>query len=352
MKYKEEMLDSMLKEIDLRVAYLQDKSIHSIYFGGGTPSLLESAEINKILDHIAKHYEIKSDAEITLEANPDDLTKQKVNQLKSTAINRFSIGIQSFFQEDLLWMNRAHNNQEARSSIMRVQDAGFENITCDLIYGFPLLNDLKWTANMQSLIDLEVPHISSYAMTVEKQTALDHLIKKGKTPALDQQQSADQMLMLIDKLTNADYEQYEISNFAKPGKIAKHNSNYWKGRHYLGIGPSAHSYNGQSRSWNIANNAQYLQSIQQKELPLETENLSLSDQYNEYVMTGLRTKWGVDLQTITDKFGSDTRKELLTNVAPYLNNNDVILVDKQIITLSQTGKLLADQIASALFKVD
>ncbi|MGH2622451.1 MAG: radical SAM family heme chaperone HemW [Sphingobacterium sp.] len=352
MKYKEEMLDSLLKEIDLRVEYLQDKTIHSIYFGGGTPSLLESAEINKIIDHIAKHYEIKSDAEITLEANPDDLTKQKVNQLKTTTINRFSIGIQSFFQEDLLWMNRAHNDQEARSSIMRVQDAGFENITCDLIYGFPLLSDVKWTANMQSLIDLEVPHISSYAMTVEKQTALDHLIKKGKTPALDEQQSAHQMLMLLDKLTTAGYEQYEISNFAKPGKIAKHNSNYWKGQHYLGLGPSAHSYNGYSRSWNIPNNAQYLELIQQKELPLETENLSLSDQYNEYVMTGLRTKWGIDLQTIQNKFGSDTRKELLTNVDPYLNNNDVILSDKQVITLSQTGKLLADQIASALFIVD
>ena len=352
MKYKNEMLDSLLKEIDLRVQYLQDKTIHSIYFGGGTPSLLDDSEISRIIDRIAKHYEIKSDAEITLEANPDDLTREKVTQLKNTAINRFSIGIQSFFQEDLLWMNRAHNHQEARSSIMRVQDAGFENITCDLIYGFPLLSDQKWTANMQSLIDLEVPHISSYAMTVEKQTALDHLIKKGKTPALDEQQSAHQMLMLIDKLTTADYEQYEISNFAKPGRIAKHNSNYWKGQHYLGIGPSAHSYNGHSRSWNIANNAQYLQGIQKKELPLETEELTLNDQYNEYVMTSLRTKWGIDLHTLTDNFGSDTQKELLRNIEPYLQNKDVILDDNQIITLSPSGKLLADQIASTLFKVD
>lgn len=346
------MVESLLKEIDLRAQYLQDKTIHSVYFGGGTPSLLDSSEINRIIDRIAKHYDIESDAEITLEANPDDLTKDKVNQLKQTAINRFSIGIQSFFQEDLQWMNRAHNAQEARSSIMRVQDAGFENITCDLIYGFPLLSDLKWTANMQSLIELSVPHISSYAMTVEKKTALDHLINKGKTPALDEQQSAHQMLMLIDTLTAAGYEQYEISNFAKPGRLAKHNSNYWKGKHYLGIGPSAHSYNGHSRSWNIANNAQYLQSIQKNELPLETEKLTINDRYNEYIMTSLRTKWGINLQAIADEYGSDWLKELLKNVEPYLNNKEVVLGSDKIITLTDAGKLLADQIASALFIVD
>jgi len=352
MKYKDEMVESLLKEIDLRTQYLQDKTIHSVYFGGGTPSLLDSSEINRIMDRIAKHYAIESDAEITLEANPDDLTKDKVNQLKQTSINRFSIGIQSFFQEDLQWMNRAHNAQEARSSIMRVQDAGFENITCDLIYGFPLLSDLKWTTNMQSLVELAVPHISSYAMTVEKKTALDHLINNGKTPALDEQQSAHQMLMLIETLTAAGYEQYEISNFAKPDRLAKHNSNYWKGKQYLGIGPSAHSYNGHSRSWNIANNAQYLQCIQKNELPLETEKLTVNDRYNEYIMTSLRTKWGINLQTVAEEYGSDSLKELLKNIEPYLNNKEVVLEGDKIITLTDAGKLLADQIASALFIVD
>ncbi len=349
LKYKDEMLLAMKNELNIRSSYLEDKKISSIYFGGGTPSILEADEISQLIDEVGKHFEITDQAEITLEANPDDLHKSKVQALRNTAVNRFSIGIQSFFEEDLLWMNRAHHAEEARSSIMRVQDAGFENITCDLIYGYPLLTNQKWKANMQQLIDFQVPHISSYSMTVEKKTALDHLINKGKTPPLNEEQSAEQMLMLMDTLTAAGYDHYEISNFAKPGKYAQHNSNYWKGKHYLGIGPSAHSFNGNSRSWNIANNALYTKALLSKELAQETETLSKEDQFNEYVMTSLRTIWGIDQQYIIRTFGSDYNNELLKNIQPYLENGEVHVSKEQTITLTPKGKLIADQIASDLF---
>ncbi len=342
----------MLKEIELRASYLEDNKVESLYFGGGTPSILEAKEIDQLIGQVAKYFEISPSAEITLEANPDDLDKKKVQDLRNTEINRFSIGIQSFYEEDLIWMNRAHNSEEARSSIMRVQDSGFENITCDLIYGFPLLTNSKWKGNMQQLIDLDVPHISSYSMTVEKKTALAHMINKGSTPALNEEQSAEQMLMLVDTLTSSGYEHYEISNFAKPDRYARHNSNYWKGKSYLGIGPSAHSFNGTSRSWNIANNALYIKGILAKELPLETEQLSKNDRFNEYVMTSLRTKWGIDIKYVEREFGSDFLNSLLENIEEYEYKKDVNISDQGIITLTPTGKLLADQIASELFILD
>ncbi|SEF86944.1 radical SAM family heme chaperone HemW [Sphingobacterium lactis] len=351
LKYREDLLAAMHLEIEKRAAYLSE-DVHSIYFGGGTPSILEADEIQGLVDKVSQHFHISTDAEITLEANPDDLHKKKVQALRGTAINRFSIGIQSFFEEDLRWMNRAHNAEEATSSIMRVQDAGFENITCDLIYGYPLLTNAKWKSNMQQLIDLQVPHISSYSMTVEKKTALDHMINKGKTPALNEAQSADQMLLLIDTLTNAGYEQYEISNFAYPGRHAKHNSNYWMGKPYLGIGPSAHSFNGDSRSWNVANNALYIKGILANELQLETEQLTKNDRYNEYIMTALRTKWGVDKHFVEKEFGSDYTNELLHGLAAYIHNGEVQEASSGIITLTASGKLLADQIASELFIVE
>jgi len=352
LKYKEELLDAMLKEIELRASYLEDNKVESLYFGGGTPSILEAKEIDQLIGQVAKYFEISPSAEITLEANPDDLDKKKVQDLRNTEINRFSIGIQSFYEEDLIWMNRAHNSEEARSSIMRVQDSGFENITCDLIYGFPLLTNSKWKGNMQQLIDLDVPHISSYSMTVEKKTALAHMINKGSTPALNEEQSAEQMLMLVDTLTSSGYEHYEISNFAKPDRYARHNSNYWKGKSYLGIGPSAHSFNGTSRSWNIANNALYIKGILAKELPLETEQLSKNDRFNEYVMTSLRTKCGIDIKYVEREFGSDFLNSLLENIEEYEYKKDVNISDQGIITLTPTGKLLADQIASELFILD
>ncbi len=345
-------MEAMLQEIVLRASYLEDKKVDSIYFGGGTPSILQAKEIDRLIGHVAKYFEISSGAEITLEANPDDLDKKKVQDLRNTEINRFSIGIQSFFEEDLIWMNRAHNAEEAKSSIMRVQDAGFENITCDLIYGFPLLTNLKWKSNMKQLIELEVPHISSYSMTVEKKTALAHMINKGSTPALNEEQSAEQMLMLIETLLSSGYEHYEISNFAKPDSYARHNSNYWKGKPYLGIGPSAHSFNGTSRSWNIANNALYIKGILAKELPLETEQLSKNDRFNEYVMTSLRTKWGIDQEYVKKEFGDDYLNSIKSNIEEYIHDRFVGISEDGKIILNPSGKLIADQIASELFIVD
>jgi len=342
----------MQQEIAKRAHYLEDKKVHSLYFGGGTPSILETEDILQLIGTIEKHFEISSYAEITLEANPDDLTREKVELLRQTPINRFSMGIQSFYEEDLRWMNRAHNAQEADSSIKRVQDAGFENITCDLIYGYPLLTDEKWKANMQKLIALDIPHISSYSMTVEKKTALAHFVKEGKTPAMNDEQSAAQMLMLIDTLTQNDFEHYEISNFAKSGMYAKHNTNYWKGKHYLGIGPSAHSFNGLSRSWNVANNAKYIAALTDGTSYNELEYLSKSDQFNEYVMTSIRTMWGIDLQKVEKDFGYDYKQHILKESQTFLEKDELEILDNAILRSTTKGKLLADHIASELFLVD
>lgn len=351
LQYKSEMVDALMREIELRSAYLEDRKVESIYFGGGTPSLLDTDEISRIIDAIAQRFDISSYAEITLEANPDDLNTAKVNALRSTPVNRFSIGIQSFFEEDLKWMNRAHTKAEASAAIMRVQDAGFENITCDLIYGYPLLTDEKWRYNMQQLIDFAIPHISSYSMTVETKTALDHFIKKGLSPAIDSDQAADQMNLLIDTLTRAGYEQYEISNFAKNGRYAQHNTNYWKGRHYLGIGPSAHSFNGTSRSWNVANNAKYISSIQTNQLSLEIEHLSVRDQINECIMTSLRTMWGLDLELVEKKFGYAVKNYILAEAAPFINKQQ-LLRESHTLRLTDAGKLMADYIISELFAIE
>lgn len=346
--YKDDLLKAIGKEMDLRADYLENKSIESVYFGGGTPSLLTADEINRIFEKIHQHFQLTDDAEITLEANPDDLDDAKLTALAQTPINRLSIGIQSFHQEDLLWMNRAHNAMEADAAIKRAQDKGFENLTCDLIYGYPLLTDEKWKRNMQKLIALQVPHISSYSMTVESRTALAHQIIKGKTQAMSDEQSARQMMQLIDTFQEAGYEQYEISNFAFDQRYAAHNSNYWRGVPYLGIGPSAHSFNGHSRSWNRANNPGYIEAINRNEPDLETESLTPSDRFNEYVMTSLRTKWGIKLSHISSVFGKDAVDEFLLNIAPHVQHGHVTQ-QKDIYTLSQSGKLLADQIASDLF---
>ena len=346
------MLAAMQQEVAMRAQYLDDKTIHSIYFGGGTPSILEAEEIKRLIDSVGQHFEIAADAEITLEANPDDLHKSKVKALRDSPVNRFSIGIQSFFEEDLRWMNRAHNAAEAESAIKRVQDEGFENITCDLIYGYPLLSDAKWKANMAQLIDNKVPHISSYAMTVEQKTALSSMINKGKTAPMNEEQSAAQFELLMHTLQENGYDHYEISNFAKPGHYAKHNSSYWRGKSYLGIGPSAHSFNGSSRSWNLANNALYIASIQKKELPLETEQLSLADRFNEYVMTALRTMWGIDLNKVKADFGTDLIYHIERETKVYAEAGDIETTEGNFLRLTAKGKLLADRIASDIFWVE
>lgn len=343
------MLKALITELESRKSYLSDSNIQSIYFGGGTPSILTPTEIQRFIDQVAQHFDLASDAEITLEANPDDLTATKVKELRGTSVNRFSIGIQSFYTEDLLWMNRAHNAQEADTSIKRVQDAGFENITCDLIYGYPLLSNEKWQSNMAKLLQFGVPHISSYAMTVEHRTALAHQIKTGKTSPILEDQAEEQMLMLIDTCIENGYEQYEISNFAKDGMYAKHNTNYWFGKHYLGIGPSAHSFNGATRSWNIANNAQYIAAIAQKNEFQETESLSTNDRYNEYIMTALRTMWGVALDKIAKDFGADYQTHFLKEIEPFIERDQVLHNADKLFKLTKKGKLLADHIASELF---
>lgn len=347
-QYKDQMLNALRSEIILRKDYLDKEKIETIYFGGGTPSLLSADELQILIGQITDQFEVSSNAEITLEANPDDLNPQYVREIKNTLINRFSIGVQSFFEEDLKWMNRAHTASEAQSAIKRVQDAGFENITVDLIYGFPLLSNEKWEFNIQQLIENLVPHISSYSITVEPKTALAASINKGKQAIMDEGQSASQFLMLIDHLTESGFEHYEISNFAKPGMHSRHNSNYWDGVNYLGIGPSAHSFNGKSRQWNISNNSKYINEIGLKKIPAETELLSTENRINEYIMTSLRTSKGMNLLSIEKNFGSDYSNEIYNGLEPFLEK-EWINIDEQLVTLTGEGKLFADHIASELF---
>jgi oxygen-independent coproporphyrinogen-3 oxidase len=347
LKYKDELLQALIKEITLQQNYLEGETIETIYFGGGTPSLLSADELKLLISTITGLYTVAAGAEITIEANPDDLDKAKVQALRETGINRFSIGIQSFFDEDLAWMNRVHRGKEAESAVKRVQDAGFENLTVDLIYGYPLLNDEKWKYNLDKVFELAVPHISSYSMTVEPQTALASFINKKKQPAMDDKQSAAQFISMMNAMELQGFEHYEISNFSKPGKHSRHNANYWKGIKYLGIGPSAHSFNGVSRQWNIANNAQYIQSVALNKLPAEMEVLTETNRLNEYIMTSLRTIWGLDLDKL-NLIVSAASGELLKAARPYFDKQWIIQKENTIY-LSPQGKLYADNIASGLF---
>jgi len=348
LQYKDELLNAMHTEIAMQQQYLQGQTIQTIYFGGGTPSLIGALEIQKLIDKITSHHTVSADAEITLEANPDDLDATSVKGLKHTGINRFSIGVQSFFEEDLIWMNRAHNAMEADSAVKRVQDAGFENITLDLIYGYPLLSNEKWQSNIQKAIHLDIPHVSAYGMTVEPRTALAAFISKGKQQSMNESQSAEQYLTLIEMLETGGFEHYETSNFAKPGCYSRHNTNYWKGVSYLGIGPSAHSFNGASRQWNIANNAKYISGILKGNIPAEHEILSQKNRINEYIMTSLRTAWGMDLDKIEKDFGSDYRNIITQSLPEFLEKRQIIL-EKGTIKLTREGKLFADSIAAELF---
>jgi oxygen-independent coproporphyrinogen III oxidase len=347
LKYKDELLQSLIKEIRLQKNYLNGETIETIYFGGGTPSLLGADEVNQIIGAIADDYSIVASAEITLEANPDDLNKETLQSLLYASINRLSIGVQSFFDEDLIWMNRAHRANESETCIKRAQDIGFENLTVDLIYGYPLLTDQKWKYNLDKVFDLAVPHISSYGITVEPKTALASFIKTKKQPVMNDKQGADQFVLLMDAMAQNGFEHYEISNFCKPAKYSKHNSNYWKGVKYLGIGPSAHSYNSETRQWNVASNAKYLAALETGEIPAETEVLSETEKLNEYIMTSLRTIWGLDLEKLnTIKAGAPD--ELSLSARKFFDK-DWISQKDDTIYLTQTGKLFADHIASELF---
>jgi oxygen-independent coproporphyrinogen-3 oxidase len=347
LKYKDELLQALVKEIQLQKNYLQGQTISTIYFGGGTPSILDASDINLLLDTITGLHTVTDDAEITLEANPDDLDKLKLQALRQTPINRFSIGIQSFFDEDLQWMNRVHRAQDAEASVKRAQDSGFENITVDLIYGYPLLTDQKWKHNLDKVFELDVPHVSAYSMTVEPQTALASFIRNKKQPAMNEQQSAAQFMMLMEAMQTKGFEHYEISNFCKPGHYSRHNSNYWHGVSYLGIGPSAHSYNGDTRQWNIANNAKYMQDIGNDNLQIEIEELTETNRLNDYIMTSLRTIWGLDLDHLNAIAGG-TAAILAKEATSFLERGWIVQKDNKIY-LTQTGKLYADHIAAELF---
>ena len=342
------MVEAICKEIILKKNRLSQQQIGSIYFGGGTPSVLPTAALQQILATIENHFSISSDAEITIETNPDDLTASKIAELRKLPVNRFSIGTQSFFNEDLVWMNRAHNSQEATDCIKRSQDAGFENLTIDLIYGYPLLTNEKWKTNIQTAIELQVPHLSAYSLTVEPRTALAHAIEKGKQSDVNDEQSAEQFMMLIDSVTASGFEHYEISNYSLPGKYAVHNTNYWKGVPYLGIGPSAHGFDGHDRYINIANNTKYLESLFKGELPETIEQLSHADKFNEYVMTSLRTMWGLDLEKVSRDFGKNYVDQTQKLVRPFIEKGQ-LLDDGDVIKLTNKGKLFADGIAAELF---
>ncbi len=328
-------------EIALQKDYLKTV-IHSVYFGGGTPSLLSQKELMEIFESLYKYYPIAPDAEITLEANPDDLSKIKLKQLKDTPVNRLSIGVQSFREEDLRFMNRAHSAEAGCASIKEAQDMGFENLTVDLIYGTPTLSNAGWLSNLKTVFSLDVPHISSYALTVEPKTTLAHLIKSGKAKNVDQEQSAQQFELLMSAMRRNDFIQYEISNFGKEGFFSRHNSNYWLKEHYLGLGPSAHSYNGYSRQWNVRNNASYI-----REHSFEKEILTPDQKYNEYILTSLRTIWGVDLNSVKE-MGEVYYSVCVGEAKRYIESGDMVQ-KAAVLTLSDKGKLLSDRITSDLF---
>lgn len=348
---KDEMLLAIKKEIGLRKDELENKTIKSLYFGGGTPSVLSVDEIKSLIDEFQKYFSFDKNIEITLESNPDDLNKNFLKELSQTEVNRLSIGTQSFFDEDLRLMNRAHNASEAESSIKRAQDFGLENISIDLIYGSPTSNFEIWKENLDKTIELQVPHVSSYALTVEPKTALEKWIENGKVPAPEETEQNQEFHYMSDFLKKNGFDHYEISNFGKPGFHSKHNSAYWKSEPYLGIGPSAHSYNGNlERSWNMANNPLYIKNINQNIIPKETEILSEKDRFNEMMMIGLRTIWGVDLNKVNQNFSSE--------IIDYFNKESNSKIEDGLLTIENNHLkipekhwFLADGIASDLFMV-
>lgn len=346
---KNELVNALCNELILRKDE-EKETIETIYFGGGTPSLLSSNELNQLFETIYKHYTIVEKPEVTLETNPDDLTNEKVSFLKTTPVNRFSIGVQSFFDDDLKLMNRTHNAQQSINSIKLVQDLGFENITIDLIYGGQTTSDEIWEKNLEITLDLGVPHVSSYALTVEPKTLLAHQIQSRKIPNIDEEKQERQFRTLMKTLTNNQFVHYEISNFGKDGFLSVHNSNYWKGKPYLGIGPSAHSFNGKNRSWNVSNNAIYIKNIQQNIVPNSFEELSDINIFNELIMISLRTIHGIDLIQIKKQFPSVFYSDLLESSKRFLED-DLIQIKNDKICLTEKGKFLADGIASDLFRM-
>ncbi len=344
--YKEDFIKALLKEISLQIGYLDGETVETIYLGGGTPSLLNIEELILILSTINQAFEVEDNAEITFETNPDDITEEKLVNWKKAGITRLSIGVQSFFEEDLKWMNRAHNAEQAMQSLQLAIDH-FDNITIDLIYGQPELTNEKWKHNVATAIALNIPHLSCYALTVEPKTPLDKMIKLNKSKDVNPDNQSEQFLLLMKWLSEAGYEHYEISNFAKPGWRSRHNSSYWQGKKYLGLGPSAHSFNGKERQWNIANNNTYIASINSTTIPAEIEILTETQRVNEYIMTSLRTMEGLKMENIL--FTEAITKEELNKKSQRFINAGLIRIQNDTLILTMEGKLLADGIAADLF---
>ena len=361
MKKKDEMVLALAKELEMRKDEFAQETVETIYFGGGTPSVLQISELRFLIDAIFKNYNVVENPEITLEANPDDLTTLSVRaesrteaesrtvfeDYRSIGINRLSIGIQSFFEDDLKMMNRAHNSEEAKKCL-EVATQYFDNISLDLIYGIPGMSNERWKQNIETALSFGIPHISSYALTVEPKTALNKLIQTGKIAEPKDEVASAHFMILVEMLEANGFVHYELSNFGKPDYFSKNNSAYWLGKKYIGIGPSAHSYDGVSRSWNVANNVLYLKSIQENKLPNEIEILSVTDRYNEYIMTGLRTIWGVSLDRIQNEFGQEYLDYLSKQAQKFLND-DLLFIENNILKPTKKGKFLTDGIASDLF---
>ena len=350
MKKKDEMVLALAKEIVLRKSESQNELIETIYFGGGTPSVLEIEDLRFLIDEVYKNYNVIENPEITIEANPDDLTINRIIELSKNRINRLSIGIQSFFEDDLKLMNRAHNADEAKKCLEEATKH-FDNISLDLIYGIPGMSNKKWIHNIETALNFGIPHISSYALTVEPKTALATFIKKGIIPQPEDEVAQEHFEILVEKLEEAGFIHYELSNFSKENYFSKNNSSYWLGKKYIGIGPSAHSYNGISRSWNISNNGLYIKSLNENKLPSETETLTITDRYNEYVMTGLRTIWGISLDSIQYEFGQPYLDYLNQQAAKYIEDH-LLFVDENVLRTTRKGKFLSDGIASDLFMLN
>ncbi|KQR93648.1 coproporphyrinogen III oxidase [Chryseobacterium sp. Leaf180] len=345
------MVSAIKKEIFLRKDFLQNRDIKSLYFGGGTPSILSTDDLNSIIDEVLKYFSFSSDIEITLEANPDDLDKNFLSGLSKTAVNRLSIGTQSFFNEDLRLMNRAHNASEAEDSIKRSQDFGFSNISIDLIYGSPTSNLEIWKQNLAKTLALEIPHISAYALTVEPKTALESWISSGKVVGPIEEVQHDEFIFMTDFLSENGYEHYEISNFGKPGMHSRHNSAYWEGKEYLGIGPSAHSFNGSDRrSWNVAHNKKYIDQIAASNLPEEHEILTEKEHFNEMLMIGLRTKKGVSMDRLKTDFSADIFEKLIMNIKSKIYSESLV-IENNYLKIPEEKWFSADGIASDLFMV-
>ena len=350
MKKEAEMVAALAKEITIRKQEFKDEIVETIYFGGGTPSVLTNDEINFLIDTVYNNYEVSANPEITLEANPDDLSVTRINELSNSRINRLSIGVQSFFEDDLKMMNRAHNATQAEECLAEAVKH-FDNISIDLIYGVPGMTNERWLQNIDKALSFGVPHISSYALTVEPKTALHTFVQKGIIAQPSDEAAQEHFMLLVDKLEANGFVHYELSNFGKEGYFSRNNTAYWLGKIYLGIGPSAHSYDGISRSWNIANNALYLKSIEEGKLPAEKEKLTIADRYNEYVMTGLRTIWGVSLTRIANEFGV-LYKHYLEEESEKFIVQGLLSVEDNILKTTKAGKFLADGIASDLFFIN